>query len=960
MWKDTFKYRVLLPLLKNKEKKIMEKQSYKKRWAFLLILAMAFATLFGGFGSLGIKGVVEEVYADSSVTAYTIGAPEGTIGSPTVYAITTEEQLRDLATSVSSDSGIKYENTTFELTNDIVITGNWIPIGTNGKPFSGTFDGKSFKITGIKIGTSDTPDNTNFYVGFFGNTSGSSIKNLGVSVQINSSRLSANIGGLVGYGYYGTITNCYATGDIAGGMSADVGGLVGYTNGGIIDNCFATINLSGENGISLPTFVGGLVGSSSHAAIKNCYATGAVTGADFVYVGGLVGSSSDGTIRNCYATGNVTAGNYNTHPSLIGGLVGQNIRAEISNCYATGNITAGSGEFGTNFRAGGLVGYHQENSISNGYWNNDAIHTISGAAIGSKLAIGTTFGSVTVSTTSMNSIGMTDSSFVTMLNNWVSNQGSSTYYTWKAATNSSENGGYPLLDMEWTQICTMTASSLTSFGSQAVGYASAPVSQTITITNTGNQVITVSQPTSTNYTIGMLSSTTLAIGSSVTFTVQPNTNLAAGTYSETINIIGSNSTFASVLAQFVVTDAATSSSTGSGSGGSSSGSTSATTVINTNTGNITGNQLNNAVGITKNGGTVTIKSNKTNEVTLPNSGLGSLAGKNNSLTVVTENGTLTFDSKSVAAMGTQSKDTEIKVIVDDVVKTTLTEVQQTKVGDKTVYDLSVISGGKLISSFNGGRVNVSIPYEIKTDEPIENLTVWYMADNGNLTEINCNYDAKNKTVAFVVDHFSKYIIGYDDLADWANSFTDVKSSAWYYNAVAFVNENGLMKGQTDITFGPQDEMTRSMFVAILGRMEGIDAALYANKNVFTDVNTNQYYSPYIAWASENGIVTGIGKDKFAPNAAVTREQMSVMMTNYMKYKEQGPKGEWAAQITYGDLDKVSSWANEGVMFMTTKNLMKGMGNDANGNSMFEPKLTSTRAQAAQVMMNLNELLKYNF
>ena len=395
----------------------------------------------------------------------------------------------------------------------------------------------------------------------------------------------------------------------------------------------------------------------------------------------------------------------------------------------------------------------------------------------------------------------------------------------------------------------------------------------------------------------------------------------------------------------------------SGGGGGGGSSTPATPIINTNTGSVTGNQLSNAANAAKDGGTVTIKSDKTSEVTLPNSGLASLSGKNNSLTVVTENGTLTFDSKAVGAINTQAAATDIKVIVDNVVKTTLTEEQQTKVGDKTVYDLSVMSGGKLISSFNSGKVKVSIPYDLKVGETAENLKVWYMADNGSLTEINCTYDEKNKAVTFVVDHFSKYIIGYDGLAGWANPFTDVKSSAWYYDAVAFVNTNDLMKGQTDTAFAPQGAMTRGMFVTILGRMEGIDAAVYASINTFSDVKSNQYYAPYIAWANEKGIVSGMGGEKFAPNAAVTREQMAVMMMNYMKLKGQGPAGAWTIQLTYNDLDKVSSWADEAVMFMTMKNLMNGMGNDAKGNPLFAPKSTSTRAQTAQVMMSLGELVK---
>jgi hypothetical protein len=290
-------------------------------------------------------------------------------------------------------------------------------------------------------------------------------------------------------------------------------------------------------------------------------------------------------------------------------------------------------------------------------------------------------------------------------------------------------------------------------------------------------------------------------------------------------------------------------------------------------------------------------------------------------------------------------------------KTILTDDQQSKVGDKVVYDLTVMSGGNLISSFNGGRVNVSIPYEVKTGQSSDDLTVWYMADDGNLTEIKCTYDEKTKSVTFVVDHFSKYIIGYADGATWVNPFQDLVSGAWFYEAVAYVNSRDLMKGQTETTFAPQAAMTRGMFVTILGRMEGLDTSMYANSNTFSDVDSSQYYSSYIAWASDKSIVSGMGGGKFVPNASVTREQMAVMMTNYMKYKGQGPVGQWAIQLKYGDLENVSSWAGEGVMFVTMKGLMKGMGNDASGNPLFAPKLTSNRAQTAQLMMNLQELMK---
>lgn len=476
-----------------------------------------------------------------------------------------------------------------------------------------------------------------------------------------------------------------------------------------------------------------------------------------------------------------------------------------------------------------------------------------------------------------------------------------------------------------------TLSNLTVDGTSVMGFAAGTLSYNVELAaGTTNVPSVVGTPPDANATVVVTDAVALAGSTTILVTAEDGTTIK--TY--TIN--------------FTVASAPT-----GGSGGGSS----ATPTINTDTGSVTDGQLNNAAGAAKNGETVTIRSNRNNEVTFPASGLGSLAGKDNSLTIVTEKGTLTFDSKAVLAMGTQASAEDIKVIVNNVEKTILTEAQQEKVGDRVVYDLTVMSGGKLISSFNGGKVSVSIPYLIEEGQSTDDLNVWYMADDGSLTEIKCIYDAKTKSVTFLVDHFSKYIIGYVDVATWVNPFRDVISSAWFYEAVAYVNSRNLMKGQTENTFAPQAAMTRGMFVTILGRMEGVDTSMCEESNAFSDVDSSQYYSSYIAWASDKSIVNGVGEDKFAPNAPVTREQMAVMMTNYMKDKGQGPEGLWAIQLKYGDLEDSSSWASEGLMFMTMKGLMKGMGNDADGSPLFAPKLTSNRAQTAQLMMNFQEFLK---
>ena len=94
--------------------------------------------------------------------------------------------------------------------------------------------------------------------------------------------------------------------------------------------------------------------------------------------------------------------------------------------------------------------------------------------------------------------------------------------------------------------------SALDFGSAMEGYSSAPAAQTVTITNTGNQTITLNQPTATDFNIGTLSTTDLAAGGTATFTVQPKTGLAAGSHNETLTISGSNDTSASVTLAFQV------------------------------------------------------------------------------------------------------------------------------------------------------------------------------------------------------------------------------------------------------------------------------------------------------------------------------------------------------------------------------------------------------------------------
>ena len=130
---------------------------------------------------------------------------------------------------------------------------------------------------------------------------------------------------------------------------------------------------------------------------------------------------------------------------------------------------------------------------------------------------------------------------------------------------------------------------------------------------------------------------------------------------------------------------------------------------------------------------------------------------------------------------------------------------------------------------------------------------------------------------------------------------------WAESAIRFAVNNKLFSGTTDTTFSPDGTMTRGMFVTVLGRMSGEEIS--GTNHAFQDVKATQYYAPYVAWASKNGIVSGTSKTAFAPNASVTCEQAASILTKYAAYKGITLGTKSISPSTTG----VSGWAKDAVM-----------------------------------------------
>ena len=183
--------------------------------------------------------------------------------------------------------------------------------------------------------------------------------------------------------------------------------------------------------------------------------------------------------------------------------------------------------------------------------------------------------------------------------------------------------------------------------------------------------------------------------------------------------------------------------------------------------------------------------------------------------------------------------------------------------------------------------------------------------------------------------------------EWENPFGDVKKRDWFYLSVKFAYDFGLMKGTTEMEFSPNSYVTRAMFVMIIYRME---KEPQAEGSVFVDVEIGGYYDRAVAWANANGIVSGVSKDRFAPNDPITREQMATILYRYADFK--GYDIESNGNTAYSDSSSISGYARNAVSWAAANLLMKG-----NDDGSFLPNANATRAQAAAVFARMIENLE---
>ena len=257
---------------------------------------------------------------------------------------------------------------------------------------------------------------------------------------------------------------------------------------------------------------------------------------------------------------------------------------------------------------------------------------------------------------------------------------------------------------------------------------------------------------------------------------------------------------------------------------------------------------------------------------------------------------------------------------------------------------------------NGGTGTMQ-PMKVKSGEEFELPECTFTPPEGKefagWLAVNGNVYPAGNVATFSIDQSLKATWKDKAEVDVTQMFTDVEKN-WAYPGIQYCVTHGIMGGMGDGTFAPTGTTTRAQIVQILYNLEGTPAV--SGMTPFTDLTAN-WYKPAILWAYQNNVVAGTSPTTFAPDQPVTREQIAVILTQYM-FHVLKMECTWtpADLSTFPDGANVSSWAKEAMQDAVALGLINGT-KASDGVVYLDPQGSAARQQVATILMNFCQNVK---
>ena len=289
--------------------------------------------------------------------------------------------------------------------------------------------------------------------------------------------------------------------------------------------------------------------------------------------------------------------------------------------------------------------------------------------------------------------------------------------------------------------------------------------------------------------------------------------------------------------------------------------------------------------------------------------------ENEDIAAVTSNGFVYAEGNGTTRILVKTKDgSNITKVVNVVVDIKCTSI--TILGDSmTINGESTRSISAYVRPSNAANKKLSYSIKDTSIATIDQNGKITPLKNGETTIVLKTTDGSNITKEFPLK-----VTGIEKKLP----FKDVKNSDWFFSSVEYCYEKGIILGTSDTTYNPNTKLTRGMLVTILHRMDGKPAP--KTQNQFKDVYKSQYYYDAVIWANEKGIVHGYGDgSKFGPDDNITRQDLAVILRNFAQYK--GKNINVTSDLSkFKDGNLVSDYAKTAMQWATGKGVITGNNN----------------------------------
>lgn len=276
-------------------------------------------------------------------------------------------------------------------------------------------------------------------------------------------------------------------------------------------------------------------------------------------------------------------------------------------------------------------------------------------------------------------------------------------------------------------------------------------------------------------------------------------------------------------------------------------------------------------------------------------------------------------------------------------------VRLTAASEVISFSLEVVAADGSLIPVTDFAKPLAVTFNVDPKANRDLLGVYHIAASGAVEYVGGKLVDSNRKLVSEVKHFSQYAV-----LEYDKSFTDVSSSHWASSVIKSMAAKHIIEGVPGGRFDPQGEVTRAQFAAMITRALGLKAASPA-ASAFTDVDAKAWYADAVAAVNEAGIVLGRSKDAFAPDERITREEMAVMIVrayatlpgSQISANLSGGQADSMAASLFSDATRIQEWAKNAAVTAEQAGLIRGR-----GNQQFAPQAAMTRAESAQVLANL--------